>query len=201
MQDYAPFMAWYRNALVFIARLPADHPIKTAGLATAYNASEDYRREHGLGEFLPGDERAPRFLQGSLPVGEGKMRLEAFTPFGAISDPLGTPADLVLPQGRTIMQAAQGKDWKGDPLSRGEGDPELSTEAEAILSAVASGFIPGVSAIGRIRDKGGESFANPLKVVKRSARSRSKKSSPWGAAAGTRSSGGGWGAAAGTAGG
>lgn len=196
MSDYAPFMAWYRNALVFTARLPIDHPIKTALLTEAYNSSAESRAEQGLGEFLPGDSRLPRFLQGSLPVGEGKMRLEAFTPFGAFSDPLGTPADLILPQGRTIMNAAQGKDWKGDPLTRGGGDPELGTEAEAILSAIAAGFIPGVAAIGRVRKNGGEAFANPLHPVGRGTHG----SSTWGAAGGSSAHDSGWGTAGGSGG-
>lgn len=119
LQMYTPFATWAINAAKFVAwTLPKDHPVLTAMLASAYDATEDWRKGEGLGLWLGKDGGLPKFLQGSVNTPIGRLRLSRYTPFGAFTDPAGTLGGMVLPQVRAALSAlSEGEDWKGKDLT------------------------------------------------------------------------------------
>jgi hypothetical protein len=80
------------------------------------NATDEWRKEHGLDKFIAG--AAPGWLQGSIPGAGGvKYRAPArYTPFGFFTDPLESTAGAVLPQFTGALAAFRGQDWKGATL-------------------------------------------------------------------------------------
>lgn len=185
---YTPFIAWTLNALRFTAEvLPRDHPALTALIVSAHQTSEEWRKDHGLAKFMEG--AVPGFLQGSIPKGEGKLRVSRYTPFGAFGDLPGTLADAVLPQGSSALAALKGQDWKGTKLRDDSGQEidDIQKFVEA-FKALAEGTIPLVGQTVRVQSNEGgfleglRQEADPLKPVapaKRKVR-RSGGSSGWG---------------------
>lgn len=152
---YTPFIAWTLNALRFTAEvLPRDHPALTSLIVAANQSSEEWRRDRGLDKFMEG--AVPGFLQGSIPKGEGKLRVSRYTPFGAFGDLPGTLADAVLPQGSSALAALKGQDWKGKELRDENGQPidDVAKFAEA-FKALAEGTIPIVGQAVRVQGNEG----------------------------------------------
>lgn len=129
---WTPFIPWSLNAVHFITQhLPNDHPVVTALIADAHQASQEWRNKHGLGYFIDG--ALPPFLQGGVPGGNGShwMIFTQGTPFSAAGDPTGTAARGFNPLGSTILNNLSGMDWKGDKFKNP--NPIYNTE-QAILS-------------------------------------------------------------------
>lgn len=138
---YTPFIAWTLNATRFILDvLPRDHPVASAVLASANQASEEWRKDHGLVTWMQG--AAPAWLQGSIPEGgNAKLRASRFTPFGAFDTEgylAGTYASSVLPQFQGLLNNLQGKDWKGDKL-KGQSIPLAAAVTVLEASVPAAG--------------------------------------------------------------
>lgn len=138
---YTPFIAWTLNATRFILDvLPRDHPVATALLVSANQATEQWRKDHGLVTWMQG--AAPMWLQGSVPEkGNAKLRLSRFTPFGAFDNEgalAGTYASSVLPQFQGLLNNLQGKDWKGDKL-KGQSIPLAAAVSIIEASIPAAG--------------------------------------------------------------
>ena len=169
ISTFTPFAAWWLNSVNFVYRtLPRDHPVVTGLIATAEMATEEWRKEHGLDLFIDG--AVPGFLQGSIPVGEGKFRASKFTPFGAFTDPGGTIAGQVLPLWQGPAAALQGRDWTGREL-RVTGEDGRSRKPNPLETfvfaarAFAEATVPGLSKGQQIGSTGVGSLS-PFKVVK-----------------------------------
>jgi hypothetical protein len=64
---FTPFVMWSLNAAYFVFRtLPRDHPVATTVTAASVNATDEWRKNHGLDLFMKG--ALPGFLQGSVPT-------------------------------------------------------------------------------------------------------------------------------------
>lgn len=166
---YTPFVAWSLNAVNFVFRvLPHDHPTLTLLIAASENATDEWRKSHGLDLFMKG--AVPGFLQGSIPVKDGgKLRISRFTPFGAFGDPGDTAAGQVMPLASGVLSALKGKDWKGDDLRVG-GQPANPAQ-RLLFAALAFGeaTVPAVSQVANIK-KQGPNALNPIKVTKPKAK-------------------------------
>ena len=149
---YTPFIAWTRNSAYFVLRtLPRDHPVALTVIAATENATDEWRRDHGLDLFMKGG--LPDWLQGSIPLpGGGHVRPGRYTPLGAFSDPLDTAAGLVLPGADGILMAGKGLDWTGNRLP----DQSPAGKGKAAVEAFMGGSIPFLSLGQRIAAKGPE---------------------------------------------
>jgi hypothetical protein len=137
---YTPFIAWYLNAVEFLTSvLPRDHPVLTSVLASANQATEEWRKQHGLiTSFVQNLTGAsPDFLQGSIPGKEGtNLRVSRYTPFGVFGQEGGIAGGIggaILPQFMGMIQNVKGEDWKGDKLKKNG-----STQAENWLAAAVT---------------------------------------------------------------
>lgn len=144
---YTPFVAWSLNAVRFITSvLPKDHPAVTALIASAHEASEEWRKEHGLSQFIEG--AVPGWLQGSIPTpGGGHLRVSRYTPFGAFSEPGATVADAVLPQLSGTLEALKGRDWTGRELP---GSPDQAQRFAFAAKSFVEATVPVVGQAERI---------------------------------------------------
>lgn len=130
---YTPFAAWAVNAAYFVYRtLPRDHPVATAVIASAEQATDEWRKTQGLDQFM-GAGALPGFLQGQIPEAGGKhFRLTRYTPFGAFSDFPESYANQVLPVLSGVLAALKGEDWKGKKLTVKDPKTGKSREADPI---------------------------------------------------------------------
>lgn len=170
ISTYTPFIAWAGNATYFIARtLPRDHPVATAVIASAEQATDEWRKSQGLDWFVQG--ALPGFLQGSIPTGKGgHQRISRYTPFGAFSDPTDTAASQVLPLMSGVLAAFKGKDWKGQDLKVKGDDGKLrpANPLERTVAAVGSfvdATVPVYSQAKRAAEMGPRAF-DPFRNVK-----------------------------------
>jgi hypothetical protein len=149
---YTPFGAWAKNAAQYVYwTLPREHPLAMAAGALANQATEDWRKAHGLDLFM-GQGALPAFLQGSIP-GKGATKYRAptrYTPFGFAADPGGTIAGQVMPLLSGPLQALRGQDWKGAKLK--SEDP--ITEGKAGALALLTATVPGLGLGLRLGQKG-----------------------------------------------
>lgn len=133
---WTPFIPWSLNAVHFITQhLPNDHPVATALIADAHQASQEWRNKHGLGYFIDG--KLPTFLQGGIPGGDGShwMIFTQGTPFAAATDPTGNAARGFNPLGQTILNNLSGFDWKGDKLKNDNPGVRLEASILSLLEA------------------------------------------------------------------
>lgn len=158
---YTPFAAWALAATRFLGDvLPRDHPVLTSLLASASQATADWRRKNGQDLFA--GRPVPSFLQGGIPEGGGSvLRLSRYTPFSIASDPLGTFAQEVLPQARDVLAAAQGKDWRGRPLHPNGTNP---VQGAGDVAASLAGLLPFVGPGERVAGAKG-SLTDRLRTV------------------------------------
>lgn len=166
---YTPFVAWSLNAVRFVTSvLPRDHPAVTALIASAYEASEEWRKEHGLSQFIEG--AVPGWLQGSIPTpGGGHLRVSRYTPFGAFGEPGATVADAVLPQLSGTLEALKGRDWTGRELP---GSPDQAQRFALAAKTFLEATVPVVGQAERITKNEGSlgqklrKEYDPFKAVK-----------------------------------
>lgn len=151
---YTPFAAWMVNAAFFVTRtLPSDHPLATAVIAASENATDEWRKEHGLDLFMEG--AVPGWLQGSIPAGKGKLRLAKYTPFGAFGALSETASGQILPAWKGALNALNGKDWTGDKELR-VGDRAANEPERWLLAAKAlvESHVPIIGQAQRVVEKG-----------------------------------------------
>lgn len=155
ISTYTPFIAWWLNAVKFIADvLPRDHPAATTLIVASEQATEEWRKDEGLDLFIKG--ALPGFLQGSIPLSGGRHQRAPFryTPFGAFGDPLDTLGGAVLPQFSGILAAFNGEDWKGAKLRKPNGEPaDTLDKARAAAASFVDATVPIVAQAGRIKKK------------------------------------------------
>jgi hypothetical protein len=148
---YTPFIAWTLNATRFLYDvLPRDHPVLTGLLASANQASQEWRKQHGL--VIGQSGAVPGFLMGSIPgKGDSHLRISRYTPFGLMDDPTGNVAGLVLPQLSGALQNLQGKDWRGRDLKGPDGGaPTDIQKALAAAQTLIESSIPAVAQADRV---------------------------------------------------
>jgi hypothetical protein len=148
IRTYTPFAAWTFNAAKFLADvLPRDHPVLTSMLASANQATEEWRKDHGLvvtlGKPLKG--AVPGWLRGSIPGAKGShLRLSKYTPFGLLSSEGGaggTVAGALLPQIMSVYNNLQGTDWKGSKLGGGEAQNYLAAALSLLENTIPAANI------------------------------------------------------------
>lgn len=164
--NYTPFLAWALNAAYFVLRtMPIHHPVATAVLASMVNATEDWRKDHGLDLFMEG--AVPSWLQGSIPIkGKGMLRTGAFTPFGLAGDPLGIMSGQVLPQFEGALMAMKGLSWTGDKLRNDDGSE--FTVAQRLVEAAHQAALAAVPLAGqgeRVAKGGVLDTLNPARIT------------------------------------
>lgn len=141
VKAWMPFFAWAHNAARFLyVVLPRDHPALTGLLAAVNIGSKEWLERHGLARSAP--NAAPGFLLGSVPVAGGLVRASRHLPFALATDPVGTFADLLMPQFSSALEAMQGRDWRGRPLKNQDGSPY---RAEQRAAYAAKQFFLGVT--------------------------------------------------------
>lgn len=129
-QTWAPFGLWWLNSTRWLARMPLDHPLKTAVIAALYQGTTKLREEQNKG--LPSYEKGT--IAANLPV-VGNIRLDPtyYSPPGLASGgPIGaleSAAGLVLPQVMDFLNAAKGDGPFGEELhsTNAEGKEAPST--------------------------------------------------------------------------
>jgi hypothetical protein len=165
-----PFIAWSLNAAKFVADvLPRDHPAALAAVAAAENATQEWRKDHGLDLWMEGS--VPGWLQGSIPTkGGGKVRASRFTPFGAFGDIGGTISGNFAPLLMSPVMALKGLDWNGRRLNHGgpEGEQQVNNALTAAGSFLDS-TIPVIAQAKRVHEKGINAL-NPFAPVKPKAK-------------------------------
>lgn len=163
---YTPFVAWTLNAIKFMTDvLPRDHPALLALIAASEEVTADWRKDHGMDLFIK--DRLPGFLQGSIPLSEGRHQRAPFryTPFGAFGDLPTTLAGAVLPQASGVLSAFKGEDWKGKKLRNKDGSQY--NDAQKAIAAAGSfidSTVPIVGVAKRVAQRG-PSALNPLRPV------------------------------------
>jgi hypothetical protein len=167
IQQAAPFLPWYVNAVRFVAwTLPAKHPIKTGLFALlAQNLQADFDASHqGL---PPGD------LRGEVVQGDGTVRPVArYTPFGAFGAILGggneqltALVDPVFPQFKSAALAAFGLNFSGRkakiaPEDREGNEVPGAVRASMAFNALLEAFVPVVGIGKRVREGGATGWDN-----------------------------------------
>lgn len=189
---YSPFGAWFANSVYFVTRtLPVDHPTVTALIADMEQLSEEWREEYGLDLYAKGS--VPGFLQGSIPLSGGRFQRAPMKhlPFAAWQDPLGSGADLILPQVSSTMNAMKGKDWRGETIWKEDkslGKTKAGTyrkrrlnEGERAVEAMKAFAESTVPILSRVDT--GVAGLNPYKPTqppkKKAKRARKTKASPY----------------------
>lgn len=148
LTNFFPFWTWSRAALKLVYKtLPAHHPIQTALLTAAARMTQTEREKLGLD--LLAKEPLPNFLQGGIPIRGSIAPWGKYTSFGYAGHPLESIATGVLPTLREQLQAAEGRDWKGDPL----GGSELSHLGTALEGGLGT-YIPGYNTVEGLLGKG-----------------------------------------------
>lgn len=162
---YTPFAAWTLAATTFVYRvLPKDHPVLTSLLAAANEATEEWRKEHGLDLFSEG--RLPGFLQGSFPIEGGHIRASRYSPTGAFTDLGDTLASAVLPQASGVLAALKGEDWKGKELRDDNGQPvDFLGRAKAAAGSFLESTVPILAQAKRVAKNGIGREINPFPVT------------------------------------
>lgn len=163
---YAPFAAWYINALKFcIVTLPAHRPIQTGFLGAYANAHEELIQMQAA-LTKPG---GPRFMGGAVTTeangvlgkalaaigSEGQIPLQRYLPFSALSsDPLAMPKSQLLPH-LGFLDNWAGFDFTGRKLMI---DGEEASDGDRFmvgLWSLADTMVPFAIPIQRVFQKGG----------------------------------------------
>lgn len=145
-----PFAPWAINALRFLTDvLPRDHPILTSLLAANVQLEREYLKDAGIDRDL-----LPDYLLSRIPARGGLVR--SYGPFELAGDPLGTVANLVLPQYNAMLLAARGLDWRGKPLAgrKSVDDVTLEDRLNGALSGLLGVSVPGLSFTQKVDRRG-----------------------------------------------
>lgn len=170
---YAPFAAWPVNAAKFLARLPEDHPLFSL-TTTANNRAQDKNlKKEGLRFGEKGQK--PLWLLGTVPTKKGSVPASRYTPFSLGVDPIGAGKGFV-PLLKPLMDAASGKDWKGQPIKpfSKEGSAGPPEQAAYALREYAKSMIPGAGTGSRVIQKGPEAL-NPFAPIRNKKKDKKKK--------------------------
>jgi len=167
-RDYVPFMAYPINAARLVRRMPKDHPLATAAIASAETITDKKRKARGQDLFVK--NALPAAMTGAIVDKQGKANtmLTKMTSLGILAgNPAATMSSLFTPFATGALNAAKGQDWKGMPVRNKEGKPLSTAEKWARLPGET---IKGISpTIGRaeqvIKDKSLKS-QNPFKTFK-----------------------------------
>ena len=180
--EYTPFAAWWLSSMTFIGKvLPRDHPALLAMIASAEQATEEWRLAQGL-DLFAGRGKLPGWLQGTVPAGKaGSAKIAYNTPFGAATDPGEALSSLVFPQGENFLKAMQGFDWKNKKLRNKDGTEydEIQKTLYAI-GEVAKSTVPAVAVplkAERYVSKP-STLLNPVRVPPRSAAASAGSTAP-----------------------
>jgi hypothetical protein len=149
-------------------------------IAAAENATDEWRKEHGLDKWMEG--AVPGWLQGSIPTPDGgKLRISRYTPFGAFGDLGGTITGNILPQYAGAYFALRGQDWTGKPIRNPDGS-EASDDRKALLAigSFIDATVPIVAQAKRIEDQGIGALnpMRPVKPAKKKRRGTARKAGP-----------------------
>jgi hypothetical protein len=161
---YTPFAAWWLNSFKFFTHvLPVDHPVLLSLMASANEATEEWRKKHNLvmPAFHEDVGSLPGFLQGTIPLSGGRHQRfpTRDTPFGAFNDPTGNVAGLLLPQLSGVQKAFVGTDWKGSELRNADGSKYGFYQK--VWYATVQGFVGSFPVFKRIKD----TIDNPRKSL------------------------------------
>jgi hypothetical protein len=136
---YTPFIAWYAQRRRFLFDvLPRDHPVLTSVIASANQASEEWRKQHGLIDLVrrePHPGANPTSCRARSPArrhacAQPLHPVRRLRPGGRRGRRLGNS---ILPQFMGMVQNVKGEDWKGDKLKKNG-----STQAENWLAAAVT---------------------------------------------------------------
>jgi hypothetical protein len=155
ISTFTPFAAWAISAVKFLTVvMPRDHPVLTSLVASANQATQEWRHEHGLEMFADG--AVPGFLQGSIPTKDGgKIRASRYSPTAIAGNPTDSLAGLLLPQVSGVQDALEGRDWKGRKLKgRNGGEPDDLDKLLAAGGAFLTSTVPLLAQGQRIAQKG-----------------------------------------------
>jgi hypothetical protein len=113
---FAPFGMWWVNSLRWLYRMPIDHPVLSGLSAASYRGTEAERQKLGLDMF--GKGALPLYMQGSIPLGKGKvLGQNYYSPYGTLNNPVETASSLVQPWVAPVLEGAIGVNWLGKGLS------------------------------------------------------------------------------------
>lgn len=157
----SPFGMWWVNSVKWLVRLPVDHPLGTAALASTTIGTEKQRIALGLDMFAPG--HLPLYEQGGIPSALGLVGSNYYSPAGVANDPLSTAFDMILPQVKPLFDAAAGNDWLGHALTSPD-DPSgfngttPGQRGLVILNSVLGMFVPMYAKLQTIAEGGGSAL-------------------------------------------
>ena len=144
----SPFGMWWVNSLKFMyATMPHDHPIITGLMAAANTATQETRAPYGLTGPFAGTDQVQGFEQGGIPVGGPSGQILAqqyYSPPGAIADPFGTAASMILPQVDPTIEAARGLDFKNAPATTPGGTLTGADRAKLVVNAMLGTLLGGL---------------------------------------------------------
>jgi hypothetical protein len=122
-----------------------DRPNARVLLSAANTATLPTRAPHGLSGPLYGNDQVQGYEQGGIPIGGPQGQIlaqEYYSPQGAITDPFGTAANMVLPQVLPIAQALGGANYKFAAATSPTGMPEWQARAALVFNSIADTIIP-----------------------------------------------------------
>lgn len=162
--SYAPFGLWWLNSMRWLYKLPVTHPVKTAILASLYNATRGERAAKGQGYGAPGP--VPAFLQGTIDthlpiVGKVSIAPSYYSPGGTLGPEATTTAvDQFVPQLQGVIAAAKGQNpLSGAKLTTPKGK-ELGPVSDLgnIAGEVATGPVPFATQVQSLLQGGGKPY-------------------------------------------
>ena len=159
-----PFGLWWLNSMRWLYRLPVTHPVKTAIVASLYNATRTERGKKGQG--FDAAHPVPAFLQGSIDthlpfVGKVQIQPSYYSPGGTAGPEIfNTAAEQFLPAGASVYAAARNQNpltgyklttAKGKELNPLQIGLNVATEA-------AAGPTPFATQAQQLLQKGGKPY-------------------------------------------
>jgi hypothetical protein len=142
---FSPFGMWWTNSVAWLARLPIDHPVITAGVTAATQGTEKQRAKLGLDMLAP--NALPLYQQGAIPIGGALWQANYYSPVGVANDPLETMQQLIQPWLSEPLLAGAGVDWHGATITSpsnpgGYKTASVGDRATVILGSLLSSFLP-----------------------------------------------------------
>lgn len=163
-----PFGLWWLNSMRWLYRLPVTHPVKTALLASIYEATKPQRNAEGQGEGAAGvgTKGNPNYLQGTIPIslpGLGSVRLDLghYSPFG-VGGPEAptTAAEMIGPQLEGTVEGLAGSNPLTHEKQTQQSGAELTPGQKALnaLAELVSGPAAGATQAQQLLQGGGKPY-------------------------------------------